>query len=171
MSRFSNDKISQGLNFQYAEKTANQKKTQYKNINNKTVNAADFNGSESFLKMQKGLSKAEKKSDVKEVSFYEEHTLNRKYIDTIFNSPNVQETVLLINSMQKRVQELNGYMLSGLKAKREQAEQELRDIQFVFDKYAEKIDYLVENGVLQSGERRGTRFRFYRNRGGHVRNY
>ena len=83
------------------------------------------------------------------VSFYEEHTLNRKYIDTIFNSPNVQETVLLINSMQKRVQELNGYMLSGLKAKREQAEKELADINYVFEKYADKIDYLVENNVLQ----------------------
>ena len=152
MSRFSNDKISQGLNFQYAEKTANQKKTQYKNINNKTVNAADFNGSESFLKMQKGLSKAEKKSDTKEISFKEEFTLNRKYLDTIFNSTNAHETVLLINSMQKRAQECRGYLLSGLKAKREQAEQELKAINFVFEKYADKIDLLVENGVLQRSD-------------------
>ena len=144
---YNNDKISQGLSFQYAEKIK-EKKTNYQAVNNKTVNA-DYNGSEAYRKMKEGLSKSEKKADIKQVQFYEEHTLNRKYIDTIFNSPNVQETVLLINSMQKRVQELNGYMLSGLKAKREQAEQELRDIQFVFDKYADKIDLLVKKGVLQ----------------------
>ena len=149
---YNNDKISQGLSFQYEEKQK-EKKSSYKNINSKTVNAADYNGSESFLKMQKGLTKAEKKSDVKEVSFYEDHTLNRKYIDTIFNSKNVNETVLLINSMQKRVQELNGYLLSNLRAKREQAEQELKDIQFVFDKYADKIDLLVKNNVLQRSNR------------------
>ena len=149
---YNNDKIAQGLSFQYEEKQK-EKKSNYKNINNKTVNNAEVNGSESFKKMQKGLTKAEKKSDVKEVSFYEDHTLNRKYIDTIFNSPNVNETVLLINSMQKRVQELNGYLLSNLRAKREQAEQELKDIQFVFDKYADKIDLLVKNNVLQRSNR------------------
>ena len=149
---YNNDKISQGLSFQYEEKQK-EKKSSYKNINSKTVNAADYNGSESFLKMQKGLTKAEKKSDVKEVSFYEDHTLNRKYIDTIFNSKNVNETVLLINSMEKRAQELRGYLLSNLRAKREQAEQELKDIQFVFDKYADKIDLLVKNNVLQRSNR------------------
>ena len=159
MSRFSNDKISQGLNFQYAEKTANQKKTQYKNINNKTVNAADFNGSESFLKMQKGLSKAEKKSDTKEISFKEEFTSNRKYIDEIFNSKNVNETVLLVNSMQKRAQELRGYLLSNLVSRREEAEKELQDILYVFDVYADKIDYLVENGVLQRSDSSNSLFR------------
>ena len=158
MSKFSNSKISQGLSFQYAEKQK-EKKSNYKNINNKTVNDADFNGSESFLKMQKGLSKAEKKADTKEVSFKEEHTLNRKYIDEIFNSKNVNETVLLINSMQKRVQELNGYLLSNLKAKREQAEQELKDINYVFDKYADKIDLLVKNGVLQRSDSSDSLFR------------
>ena len=149
---YNNEKISRGLSFQYEEKQK-EKKSNYKNINNKTVNNAEVNGSESFKKMQKGLNKAEKKSDTKEISFYEEHTLNRKYIDTIFNSPNVNETVLLINSMQKRVQELNGYLLSNLRAKREQAEQELKDIQFVFDKYADKIDLLVKNNVLQRSNR------------------
>ena len=151
MSKFSNSKISQGLSFRYAEKQK-EKKSNYKNINNKTVNDADFNGSESFLKMQKGLKKSEKKSDVKEISFYEEHTLNRAYIDKIFNSPNAHETVLLINSMQKRAQECRGYLLSGLKAKREQAEQELKAINFVFEKYKEKIDMLVENKVLQRSD-------------------
>lgn len=148
---YNNDKISQGLNFQYAEKTAEQKKTNYKAVNNKTVNA-DYNGNEAYKKMQEGLKKSEKKSDVKEVSFYEEHTLNRVYIDKIFNSKNVHETVLLINGLQKKAQALNGYLLSGLKAQREQAEQELRDIQFVFEKYSDKIDLLVENKVLQRSD-------------------
>ena len=150
-NNYSNDKITQGLNFQYAEKTAEQKQTSYKNINNKTVNS-DFNGSESYKKMQEGLKKSEKKADVKEVSFYEEHTLNKAYIDKIFNSPNVHETVLLINGLQKKAQALNGYLLSGLKAQREDAIQELKDIQFVFDKYADKIDLLVENKVLQRSD-------------------
>ena len=145
---YSNDKISQGLSFQYAEKTAAQKQTSYKAVNNKTVNA-DYNGNSAYKKMQEGLKKSEKKADTKEVSFYEEHTLNKAYIDKIMNSPNVHETVLLINGLQKKAQALNGYLLSGLKAQREDAIQELKDIQFVFDKYADKIDLLVENKVLQ----------------------
>ena len=155
---FNVNKISEGLNVKYSEKIK-EKKPQYKAVNNNIVNDTEFNGSESFLKMQKGLSKAEKKADTKEVSFKEEHTLNRKYIDEIFNSKNVNETVLLINSMQKRVQELNGYLLSNLKAKREQAEQELKDINYVFDKYADKIDLLVKNGVLQRSDSSNALFR------------
>ena len=150
---YNNDKIAQGLSVKYSEKSAEQKQTKYKAVNSKTVNDTEFNGSDSFLKMQKGLKKSEKKADTKEISFYEEHTLNRKYIDTIFNSKNVNETVLLINSMEKRAQELRGYLLSNLRAKREQAEQELKDIQFVFDKYADKIDLLVKNNVLQRSNR------------------
>ena len=145
---YNNSKISQGLSFQYAKKTAEQKQTSYKNINNKTVNS-DFQGSNSFLKMQEGLKKSEKRADVKEISFYENHTLNKAYIDKIMNSPNVHETVLLINGLQKKAQALNGYLLSNLKANREGAIQELKDIQFVFDKYKDKIDLLVENKVLQ----------------------
>ena len=145
---YSNDKISQGLSFQYAEKTAEQKQTSYKAVNNKTVNA-DYNGNSAYKKMQEGLSAKQKKADTKEVSFYEQHTLNKAYIDKIMNSPNVHETVLLINGLQKKAQALNGYLLSGLKAQREDAIQELKDIQFVFDKYADKIDLLVENKVLQ----------------------
>ena len=148
---FSNSKISQGLSFQYEEKQK-EKKSSYKNINNKTVNAADFNGSESFLKMQKGLSKSEKKADTKEISFKEEFTLNRKYIDEIFNSKNVNETILLINSMQKRSQELRGYLMSNLVSRREEAEKELQNILYVFDVYSDKINELVENGVLQRSD-------------------
>ena len=148
MMSYNNNKIATGLNLQYAEKTAEQKQTSYKNINNKIVNS-DFKVSDSFLKMQEGLKKSEKKADTKEVSFYEEHTLNKAYIDKIMNSPNVHETVLLINGLQKKAQALNGYLLSGLRAQREDAIQELKDIQFVFDKYADKIDLLVENKVLQ----------------------
>ena len=157
MSSYNNSKISQGLNFQYAEKIK-EKKTNYAAVNNKTVNA-DYNGNEAYKKMQEGLKKSEKKADTKEVSFYEEHTLNRKYIDEIFNSPNVNETILLINSMQKRVQELNGYLLSNLRAKRKEAEQELKDINYVFDKYADKIDLLVKNGVLQRSNSSDALFR------------
>ena len=145
---YNNDKICKGLNCKYAEKIK-EKKPQYKAVNDKTVNDADFNGSESFLKMQKGLSKAEKKSDTKEISFKEEFTLNRKYIDEIFNSKNVNETILLVNSMQKRAQELRGYLLSNLVSRRKEAEKELADINYVFEKYADKIEYLVENNVLQ----------------------
>ena len=144
---YNNDKISQGLSFQYEEKQK-EKKSNFKNINNKTVNA-DYNGNEAYKKMQEGLKKSEKKSDVKEISFYEQHTLNKAYIDRIFNSKNVHETVLLINGLQKKAQALNGYLLSGLKAQREDAIQELKDIEYVFDKYADKINMLVDNGVLQ----------------------
>ena len=154
---YNNDKICKGLNCKYAEKIK-EKKPQYKAVNDKTVNA-DYNGSESFLKMQKVLSKAEKKSDVKEVSFKEEFTLNRKYIDEIFNSKNVNETILLINSMQKRAQELRGYLLSNLVSRREEAEKELADINYVFEKYADKIEYLVENNVLQRSSSSDSLFR------------
>ena len=144
---YNNDKIAQGLSFQYEEKQK-EKKSNFKNINSKTVNA-DYNGNEAYKKMQEGLKKSEKKSDVKEISFYEQHTLNKAYIDRIFNSKNVHETVLLINGLQKKAQALNGYLLSGLKAQREDAIQELKDIEYVFDKYADKINMLVDNGVLQ----------------------
>ena len=146
---YNNDKIAQGLSVKYSEKSAEQKQTKYKAVNSKTVNDTEFNGSDSFLKMQKGLKKSEKKADTKEISFYEEHTLNKAYIDRIFNSKNVHETVLLINGLQKKAQALNGYLLSGLKAQREDAIQELKDIEYVFDKYADKINMLVDNGVLQ----------------------
>ena len=155
---FDNSKISQGLNFQYAEKQK-AKKSSYKNINDKKVVGADYNGNERFGKLREGLSAKEKKSDVKEVSFKEEFTSNRKYIDEIFNSKNVNETILLINSMQKRAQELRGYLLSNLVSRREEAEKELQDIQFVFDKYADKIKYLVENNVLQRSSSSDSLFR------------
>ena len=145
---YNNEKISRGLSFQYEEKQK-EKKSNFKNINNKTVVSADYNGNEAYKKMQEGLKKSEKKSDVKEISFYEQHTLNKAYIDRIFNSKNVHETVLLINGLQKKAQALNGYLLSGLKAQREDAIQELKDIEYVFDKYADKINMLVDNGVLQ----------------------
>ena len=65
-------KISQGLSVKYEER-AKQNKSSI-DVNYKIVNADDFNGSESFKKMQKGLKKSEKKSDVKEISFNEDHT-------------------------------------------------------------------------------------------------
>ena len=150
MMSFDNSKISKGLNVKYSER-AKQNKSSI-DVNNKIVNAENYNGSESYRKMQEGLKKSEKKADVKEISFYENHTLNRAYIDKIFNSSNVHETVLLINGLQKKAQALNGYLLSGLKAQRDDAIQELKDIQFIFDKYADKIDLLVENKVLQRSD-------------------
>ena len=157
MSSYNNDKISQGLSFQYEEKQK-EKKTNYAAVNNKTVNA-EYNGNEAYKKMQEGLSAKQKKSDVQEISFYEEHTLNRAYIDKTFNSPNSHAIVLLINSMSKRKQECQGYLLSGLKAKREQAEQEIKDINYVFDTYKDKIEYLVKNGVLQRSNSSDALFR------------
>ena len=137
MMSFDNNHISKGLSLQYSER-AKQNKSSIA-VNNKTVNA-DYNGNEAYKKMQKGLSAKEKKNIVQEISFYTEHTLNRKYIDEIFCSKNVNETVLLVNSMQKRVQELNGYLLSNLKSRRAEAEKELQDILYVFDVYSDKID-------------------------------
>ena len=154
---YNNNNIARGLSLKYAEKIK-EKKSNFKNINDNIVNA-DYNGNEAYKKMQEGLKKSEKKAEVKEISFFENHTLNRLYIDKIFNSPNAHETVLLINSMQKRAQECRGYLLSGLKAKREQAEKELADINYVFEKYADKIDYLVENGVLQRSDSSDALFR------------
>ena len=148
MMSFSNSKLEQGLNVKYEER-AKQNKSSYKNINNKTVNDTEFNGSESYRKMKEGLSKSEKKAEMKEVSFREQFTLDRKYFDEIFNSKNVNETILLINSMQKRSQELRGYLLSNLVSRREDAEKELADINYVFDTYKDKIENLVKNGVLQ----------------------
>ena len=147
-NKYSNDKISEGLSVKYAEKIK-EKKTQYAAVNNKTVVGADYNGNESFGKLREGLSAKEKKHQVDNIVFKEEFTSNRKYIDEIFNSKNVNETILLINSMQKRAQELRGYLLSNLVSRREEAEKELADINYVFEKYADKIDYLVENNVLQ----------------------
>ena len=154
---YNNNNIARGLSLKYAEKIK-EKKSNFKNINDNIVNA-DYNGNEAYKKMQEGLKKSEKKAEVKEISFFENHTLNRLYIDKIFNSPNAHETVLLINSMQKRAQECRGYLLSGLKAKREEAEQELKDIQFVFNKYSDKIDLLVDNGVLQRSDSSDALFR------------
>ena len=156
-NKYSNDKISEGLSVKYAEKIK-EKKTQYAAVNDKTVNA-DYNGNESFGKLREGLSAKEKKADTKEIVFKEELTSNRKYIDEIFNSKNVNETILLINSMQKRAQELRGYLLSNLVSRREEAEKELADINYVFEKYADKIEYLVENNVLQRSSSSDSLFR------------
>ena len=149
MMSFDNNHISKGLSLQYSER-AKQNKSSIA-VNNKTVDA-DYNGNEAYKKMQEGLSAKQKKADTKEVSFRQEHTLNRKYIDEIFNSKNVNETILLINSMQKRSQELRGYLLSNLVSRREEAEKELQNILYVFDVYSDKIDLLVKNGVLQRSD-------------------
>ena len=155
---YNNDKICKGLNCKYAEKIK-EKKPQYKAVNDKKVVSADYNGNSAYKQLSEGLSAKEKKADVKEISFKEEFTSNRKYIDEIFNSKNVNETILLINSMQKRAQELRGYLLSNLVSRREEAEKELADINYVFEKYADKIEYLVENNVLQRSSSSDSLFR------------
>ena len=111
---YNNDKISQGLSFQYAEKQK-EKKSNYKAVNNKTVNA-DYNGNEAYKKMQEGLKKSEKKSDVKEIVFKEEQIFNRKYIQDMYNTNNAQAQSLFLETLQKRKQELNAYILTGSKA-------------------------------------------------------
>ena len=155
---FDVNKISEGLNKVYKSKP-----TKFAKFTDKVVNADDVKGSNSFDKINKSLKIKEEnnkdKQDKYNVSFKEDFTLNRKYLDEIFNSKNVNETVLLINSMEKRAQELRGYLLSNLVSRREEAEKELQNILYVFDVYADKIDLLVENGVLQRSDSSNNLFR------------
>ena len=156
---YNNDKINMGLAFQYSEKSADQKKTQYKAVNNKTVNAADFNGSESFLKMQKGLSKAEKKHSVDTIVFKEDCIFDRKYIQDIYNTNNAQAQSLFLETLQKRSQELNSYILTGSKAHAERITAELKRINEIMDYFKPVIKRLVDNGVMQENSKSNNLFR------------
>lgn len=154
---YNNDKISQGLNFQYAEKIK-EKKTNYKAVNNKTVNA-DYNGNTAYKKMQEGLSKAEKKSDTKEIVFKEEQIFDRKYIQDIYNTNNAQAQSLFLETLEKRKQELNAYILTGSKAHSERITAELKRINEIMDYFKPVIKKLVDNGVMQENNKSNNLFR------------
>ena len=111
---YSNSKIAKGLSLQYSEKIK-EKKSNYKNINNKTDNA-DVNGSVNFLKIREGLSSKEKKAKVDNVIFKEEQIFDRKYIQDMYNTNNAQAQSLFLESLEKRRTELNAYILTGSKA-------------------------------------------------------
>ena len=154
---YNNDKISQGLSFQYAEKQK-EKKSNYKAVNNKTVNA-DYNGNEAYKKMQEGLKKSEKKSDVKEIVFKEEQIFNRKYIQDMYNTNNAQAQSLFLETLQKRKQELNAYILTGSKAHSERITGELKRINEIMDYFKPVIKKLVDNGVMQENSKSNNLFR------------
>ena len=156
---FSNSKISQGLSFQYEEKQK-EKKSNYKNINNKNVvSDADVNGSESFLKMKEGLKKSEKKADVKEISFKEEQIFDRKYIQSMYDTNNAQAQSLFLETLQKRSQELNSYILTGSKAHSERITAELKRINEIMDYFKPVIKRLVDNGVMQENSKSNSLFK------------
>ena len=156
---FSNSKISQGLSFQYEEKQK-EKKSNYKNINNKNVvSDADVNGSESFLKMKEGLKKSEKKADTKEISFKEEQIFDRKYIQSMYDTNNAQAQSLFLETLQKRSQELNSYILTGSKAHSERITAELKRINEIMDYFKPVIKRLVDNGVMQENSKSNSLFK------------
>ena len=156
---YNNDKISQGLSVKYAEKSADQKKTQYAAVNNKTVNAADFNGSESFLKMQEGLTKAEKKHRVDTIVFKEEQIFDRKYIQSMYDTNNAQAQSLFLETLQKRKQELNAYILTGSKAHSERITAEVKRINEIMDYFKPVIKKLVDNGVMKENIKSNSLFK------------
>ena len=155
---FNNDKINKGMSFQYAEKQK-EKKSNYKNINNKTVNAEDYNGSESFKKMQKGLSAKEKKHKVDTVVFKEDYFLDRKYIQSIYDNNNAQEQALFLESLEKRRTELNAYILTGSKAHADRITGELKRIEEIMNYFQPVIRKLVTGGVMQENNKGNALFK------------
>ena len=155
---YNNDKISQGLSFQYEEKQK-EKKSSYKNINSKTVNAADYNGSESFLKMQKGLSAKEKKHQVDTIVFKEEQIFDRKYIQSMYDTNNAQAQSLFLESLEKRRTELNAYIVTGSKAHSEKITAELKRINEIMDYFQPVIKKLVAGGVMQKNSKSNNLFK------------
>ena len=151
MSSYNNDKICKGLNFQYAEKQK-EKKTNYKAVNSKTVNA-DYNGNSAYKKMQEGLSKSEKKHSVDTIVFKEEQIFNRKYIQDMYDTNNAQAQSLFLETLQKRKQELNAYILTGSKAHAEKITAELKRINEIMDYFQPVIKKLVDNGVMQENSK------------------
>ena len=149
---FDNSKISQGLSFQYAEKQK-EKKSSYKNINNKAVVNADYNGNESFGKLSEGLAAKEKKHKVDNVVFKEKFFLDRKYIQSIYENNNAQEQALFLESLEKRRTELNAYILTGSKAHAERITGELKRINEIMNYFQPVIKKLVTGGVMQKNSK------------------
>ena len=149
---FDNSKISQGLSFQYSEKIK-EKKSSYKNINNKEVANADYNGNDAYMKLKEGLSAKEKKHKVENVVFKENYFLDRKYIQDIYDNNNAQEQALFLESLEKRRTELNAYIITGSKAHAERITAELKRINEIMDYFQPVIDKLVTGGVMQKNNK------------------
>ena len=149
---FSNSKVSQGLSLQYEEKQK-EKKSNYKNINDKEVVSADYNGNTSYKKLSEGLSAKEKKAKVDNVVFKEEQIFDRKYIQDMYNTNNAQAQSLFLETLQKRSQELNSYILTGSKAHAERMTAELKRINEIMDYFQPVIKKLVDNGIMQENSK------------------
>ena len=155
---FDNNHISQGLSFQYEEKQK-LKKSNYKNINNKEVANADYNGNDAYMKLSEGLSAKEKKHKVDNVVFKEKYFLDRKYIQSIYENNNAQEQSLFLESLEKRKQELNAYLLTGSKAHAEKMTAELKRINQIMDYFQPVIKKLVDNGVMKENSKGNNLFK------------
>ena len=155
---FDNSKISQGLNFQYAEKQK-EKKSNYKNINNKEVVNSDYNGNTAYKKLSEGLSAKEKQHKVDTVVFKEDYFLDRKYIQSIYENNNAQEQALFLESLEKRRTELNAYILTGSKAHADRITGELKRINEIMDYFKPVIKKLVANGVMQENNKGNALFK------------
>ena len=157
-NKYSNDKISEGLSVKYAEKIK-EKKTQYAAVNDKKVVGADYNGNERFAKLREGLSAKEKKHQVDTIVFKEEKIFDRKYIQDMYDTNNAQAQSLFLETLQKRKQELNAYIVTGSKAHSEKMTAELKRINEIFDYFEPVIKKLVDNGVMQENSKSSNLFR------------
>ena len=155
---YNNEKISRGLSFQYEEKQK-EKKSNFKNINNKTVVSADYNGNESFGKLSEGLSAKEKKHQVDTIVFKEEQIFNRKYIQDMYDTNNAQAQSLFLESLEKRRTELNAYIVTGSKAHSEKITAELKRINEIMDYFQPVIKKLVAGGVMQKNSKSNNLFK------------
>ena len=155
---FDNSKVSQGLSLQYSEKIK-EKKTNYKAVNNKEVTNSDYNGNDAYNKLSEGLSAKEKKHKVDNVVFKEEQIFNRKYIQDMYNTNNAQAQSLFLETLQKRKQELNAYILTGSKAHSDRITGELKRINEIMDYFKPVIKKLVANGVMQENSKSNNLFR------------
>ena len=155
---FNVDKISQGLSLQYAEKIK-EKKSNFKNINNKKVVSADYNGNSAYKQLSEGLSAKEKKHKVDTVVFKENYFLDRKYIQSIYDNNNAQEQALFLESLEKRRTELNAYIVTGSKAHSEKITAELKRINEIIHYFQPVIKNLIDNGVMQENSKSSNLFR------------
>ena len=154
---YNNDKICKGLNCKYAEKIK-EKKPQYKAVNDKTVNA-DYNGNSAYKQLSEGLSAKEKKHKVDNIVFKEEQIFDRKYIQDMYNTNNAQAQSLFLETLQKRKQELNAYIVTGSKAHSERITAELKRINEIIHYFQPVIKKLVAGGVMQENSKSSNLFK------------
>ena len=155
---YNNDKILTGLNCKYSEKIK-EKKSNFKNINNKEVANSDYNGNTAYKKLSEGLSAKEKKHKVDTVVFKEDYFLDRKYIQSIYDNNNAQEQALFLESLEKRRTELNAYIITGSKAHADRITGELKRINEIMDYFKPVIKKLVANGVMQENNKGNALFK------------